>query len=331
MSLRIAFRAATAAVLVAAAIPSAATAGPVFSNLFVFGDSLVDAGNIRVVTNGAAPNPALGYFDGRFTNGPNYVDYISSAYFGQLNRPSLTGGTNFAYGGARIVSDTTDFIPDITPQLNQYKAASGNTADPNALYILNAGGNDVFAIGRFLQGQTNQLNPIGNVAGYMTAAVDTYANAVLTLNQLGARNILITGIPNSTTQIGLDLDAALQAKLDTLTLAPETNLFRFSYIDFFNRVAADPASLGLPPLDLQTSCIQAQAQATGCVGYFSFDGVHPTAAVQAAVYRDMVRQFGFGGVPEPASWAMMISGFGLVGAAMRRRPRVMPRVTVAFG
>jgi hypothetical protein len=28
-----------------------------------------------------------------------------------------------------------------------------------------------------------------------------------------------------------------------------------------------------------------------------------------------------GGVPEPASWAMMIAGFGLVGAAMRRRQR----------
>ncbi|OJV29380.1 MAG: hypothetical protein BGO24_03985 [Sphingomonas sp. 67-36] len=28
---------------------------------------------------------------------------------------------------------------------------------------------------------------------------------------------------------------------------------------------------------------------------------------------------GAGGVPEPATWAMMIAGFGLVGAAMRRR------------
>jgi choice-of-anchor C domain-containing protein len=32
-------------------------------------------------------------------------------------------------------------------------------------------------------------------------------------------------------------------------------------------------------------------------------------------------------VPEPASWAMMIAGFGLVGAMMRRRPSGMPRVT----
>lgn len=28
---------------------------------------------------------------------------------------------------------------------------------------------------------------------------------------------------------------------------------------------------------------------------------------------------GGGGVPEPATWAMMITGFGLIGVAMRRR------------
>jgi PEP-CTERM motif len=37
--------------------------------------------------------------------------------------------------------------------------------------------------------------------------------------------------------------------------------------------------------------------------------------------RDVVFSNGGGtpGVPEPASWALMIAGFGLVGAAMRRR------------
>jgi hypothetical protein len=28
------------------------------------------------------------------------------------------------------------------------------------------------------------------------------------------------------------------------------------------------------------------------------------------------------GVPEPAAWAMMLAGFGLVGSAMRRRSKV---------
>lgn len=31
------------------------------------------------------------------------------------------------------------------------------------------------------------------------------------------------------------------------------------------------------------------------------------------------------GVPEPATWAMLIAGFGLVGAAARRRQQVLPR------
>ena len=34
-------------------------------------------------------------------------------------------------------------------------------------------------------------------------------------------------------------------------------------------------------------------------------------------------------VPEPATWAMMLIGFGAVGAAMRRR-KSQPRVTVSF-
>jgi hypothetical protein len=29
-------------------------------------------------------------------------------------------------------------------------------------------------------------------------------------------------------------------------------------------------------------------------------------------------------VPEPATWAMMILGFGLIGGAMRRRIRTLP-------
>ncbi|HEV2569108.1 PEPxxWA-CTERM sorting domain-containing protein [Sphingomonas sp.] len=38
-------------------------------------------------------------------------------------------------------------------------------------------------------------------------------------------------------------------------------------------------------------------------------------------------QFGFANaVPEPASWAMMIAGFGLAGAATRRRRRMVPAI-----
>jgi outer membrane lipase/esterase len=58
------------------------------------------------------------------------------------------------------------------------------------------------------------------------------------------------------------------------------------------------------------------------VGIFSFDGIHPTAAIQAAGYHDMDQRFGLtsfqSAVPEPASWLMMIVGFALSGVALRR-------------
>lgn len=305
------------AVLFAAA-PAAAANPNSYSALYVFGDSLVDAGNLKTVLPSVAP-ASQGYFQGRFTNGYNYVDYINYQLFGTATAPSLRGGDNFAFGGARVVSDAKDTIPDLNPQITAYRATRGGAADPNALYILNAGGNDIFALGRFAAGDPTQLLPFTNASDYIDAIVNQYAGAVTTLNGLGARNILVTGIPNATVPLALQIEARLQARLDGLSLESGTNLYRFSYIDFFNRVASDPGSLGLPPLRTDRNCIELQAQATGCAGIFSFDGVHPTAAVQSALFRDVTRQFGLASVPEPQSWALMIAGFGFAGAALRRQ------------
>lgn len=51
----------------------------------------------------------------------------------------------------------------------------------------------------------------------------------------------------------------------------------------------------------------------GGQGYFQLDNINVGAAN--------------GGVPEPASWAMMLGGFGAIGAAMRRRRKA----AVSFG
>ena len=57
---------------------------------------------------------------------------------------------------------------------------------------------------------------------------------------------------------------------------------------------------------------------------FSFDGTNTRFTVETSNYLlGQNPQISFallgGGVPEPASWAMLIAGFGLVGAAARRR------------
>jgi len=123
-----------------------AAAAPLFSNLIVFGDRLTDTGNAHPGATGAgvpdpAP-PALGYFDGRLSNGPVWVDYLSQDLGFGLLEPRLAGGTNYSVGGARAVPNA-DPSPDFVEQIILYVAdLAGSAADPNALYVVNFGGND---------------------------------------------------------------------------------------------------------------------------------------------------------------------------------------------
>jgi outer membrane lipase/esterase len=113
-----------------------------YTSVTVFGDSLVDAGNLYIASGGTRPEPSLGYYQNRFTNGLDYSDLLSLDLFGVPTSPSLLGGGNFAFGGARII-DTADGIPDLQAQLGAFQL-SGRGVDPNGLYILNFGANDVF-------------------------------------------------------------------------------------------------------------------------------------------------------------------------------------------
>ena len=299
------------AVAVMTAAPSSAKRDTAkYTSLTVFGDSLVDAGNIRALGFGA--NPAQGYFQGRFTNGYDYTDLISQALFGTVTTASLNGGTNFAYGGAR--ASNTSAVPDLAEQLGLYSAylARGNAVDANGLYVLNFGGNDVF---------NAPADPTLKAAFLQQSAKD-YADGVQFLIDRGVRNVLLTGFPVLTDPASATAEGYLTTELARLRLDSDDTLLRFSYLDFFTRVGSDPTSLGLTPLRTDTTC-RAEGAATiaaGCPGIFSFDGTHPTAAVQAALFRDIDRQFGItASVPEPATWGMMIVGFGVVGGALRRR------------
>ncbi len=67
---------------------------------------------------------------------------------------------------------------------------------------------------------------------------------------------------------------------------------------------------------------------TGTVtfGYAALGGVLVTpllnrsASSSTQIGSDFTLTYNFAAVPEPASWAMLILGFGLIGGAMRRRP-----------
>lgn len=290
-----------------------------YTSVTVFGDSLVDAGNLYIANGGTRPDPKLGYFQNRFTNGYDYPDLLSIDLFGLPTTPSLAGGTNFAFGGARVV-DTGDGIPDLEAQISAF-TASGRPIDTNGLYILNFGGNDVFgAKGVF--GQEGAIGSFPTIDAYLRAAASQYVAGVQTLNDLGARNIFMTDFPLAGDPFTIAANGYLTAAIATLSLDADTDLLFYSLSDFNRRALTNSSSLGLPPQRADINCLEAGAQATGCVGIFSFDGVHPTAAVQAAGYRDINQRFSLTSVvPEPSTWAMMLVGFGLLSACLRYRRR----------
>ena len=307
----VAVTAAIAAAVLSA--PLAATPRP--SQLIVFGDSLVDAGNLDIAVGSDVFNPvSSGYFPGRFTNGPDYTDLLNQRLYGSYQTPALalTGGTNYAFGGARIV-DTGDTIPDLVAQLGLYTSFS--SVDPNALYIINLGGNDVFGL---------QANDIGSFtpASYAANLVATLTGAVQALDAAGAGHILVTGIPN-TTPTGFALDAQVEAGLDAIQPGlHNAELLRFSYLDFLTRLAADPLKFGVPAITQPGACFDSRTPVNGsidCSGFATVDGTHPIAQIQAAIFRQVAHITGVGAVPEPATWTMMIAGFFMVGTAVRRR------------
>ncbi|MGL4543814.1 MAG: SGNH/GDSL hydrolase family protein, partial [Polymorphobacter sp.] len=257
--------------LLAAAAALAFVAAPASSNQFyVFGDSLVDAGNIFVATGGTVPSPAQGYFQGRFNEGYDFTDYLQRGQTGVPTTASLLGGTNFAWGGARAMGPASGGVqvPGLPQQLGAYLAASGGVGDPNGIYVLNFGGNDVFGIN---SGDTGGLTPMQ--AGALV--VSNMVSAVTTLSSIGAGNILVMGIPNGDAT-GFAVDAALQSALDAVEPTLAANLFRYSYFGFYNRVLSNPASYGYPAnTDFSTPCIAARPVVNGsinCTGYFGFDG-----------------------------------------------------------
>ena len=119
---------------------SATAAASQFSQVVVFGDSLSDNGNISLATAPTLQPPF------RFTTNPGKVGIENVAsHLGFTLQPSLTGGTDYAWGGAGINNNspgTPGTVPTLTAQVNAYLGAG--KVDGNALYSIWGGANDIF-------------------------------------------------------------------------------------------------------------------------------------------------------------------------------------------
>ena len=116
-----------------------------------------------------------------------------------VNQP---GGTNFAIAGATDAATVTNgnignlnpngTLPSTVQQITNYLNSQQNhLANPQALYVIGSGGNDVtFARDNITTGLADQH-------AYLTAQANALAAAIINLQSKGAQHIIVNGLPNS--------------------------------------------------------------------------------------------------------------------------------------
>ena len=335
---------ASTALFIAASLPLAAQALPSYSNLFVFGDSLADSGNNALVFDALAGAPGVlrtstptsslvplipsyPYASNRYSNGPVWVEQLADK-LGLAALPSLAGGTNYAYGGARVGPANSGFPNSLVDQVSSYLLDSGGSASASALYVVEGGGNDARDV---LDAYVNG----GNYGSLIASYAANVAGIITSLTTAGARDILLWNVPDIgkipaiqaagagasglATGLVTAMNTALDAALATLPIPWPDGLHRFDAFTAFNDLYAQPGAYGFTDV---TSVCSAKVD---CIASpdtsFFWDGIHPTTAGHA-----LLAELSVAAIPEPGSLLLVIlSLLVLLGSRIRplRRVRVL--------
>jgi outer membrane lipase/esterase len=320
-----------AAALALAAAP--AFAGT-FSNTIFFGDSLTDSGfyrNFLIQPSPLVPPNPSNALVGRFTTNPGLVwsEYLAN-FYGTNAAPawSLTNtgtrvpgtGTNYAAGGATVVpgpgfppTPPTSFAPSLTTQVNAY--LGGGAADPNALYTVWGGANDLFFT---LNGATTPAQFLGSAAAQV--------GLVGALENAGARYILVPTMPDvGLTPFGLSQGAAGSAGITALVDAYNQTLFgglaqqnlRVIPLDTYHllhEISADPGAYGFNSATIPACAGTSLTCVSTGSGRAFADGVHPSTEAH-----QIIAQYAVSILEAPRQMALLPNSASMVGRSRAER------------
>ena len=190
-----------------------------FNSVVVFGDSLSDSGNIAQFYTPIARSYGFEIPAGTsFTTNPDPVwAEIVAQIFGSSAINSLAGGTNYSWGGACVnpsgPCENPVPVPTTEQQINQH--FSGGSADPDTLYMIWGGVNDISAIAK-----GNSSDPQGALDGVPEAAAGAYVDQIRDLQDAGARYVVVLNLPDAGKTINAQrAGAGAAAGLSALTSA----------------------------------------------------------------------------------------------------------------
>lgn len=325
---------------------SAASAVP-FTDVYIVGDSLSDSGNLSIAAADAAAAlppgsvpeipPVPPYFDGRFSNGPNFADLVA-ARLGFSAEPSLLGGNNYAYGGARTDNHPFDTLGgrDMLQQKDALLADNPGGLDGDALYIVFGGSNDLQNVLLFDEDPAVIIpNAVSNLFTILSDLAAEGAQRFLVPNGPSLSRVprileLEVFIPGITT-LADALSTTFNALLDDMLIdfgetAPGVEIVRFDVYGLLEEVANEPSAFNFtnatdrcftgddfdfaPPTLPDDVCDDPSS-------YLFWDGIHPSARGHQILAERALAALGI--VPVPGTAVLLL--LGLMGMQLVRRAK----------
>jgi outer membrane lipase/esterase len=274
-----------AAALLSAVLLAEPTSAQTYDRLVVFGDSLSDNGNAFRASGGRRP-PSPPYFQGRFSNGPVFSELLG---FQLSGFGTVTGSTNYAFGGAETVGPGRDGVPSLQDQINAYRAGGG-VFGPRDLVSLYGGANNLLNAFPQVGAAPNPSAAIQGIAGAAAADIGRLtsqvagagAGTILVANlpSLGAVPAFNTGPAAPLADLGaVTFNTALAAQLNGVAAATSANIIQFDVFRLTEAIRAQPLNFGFT--NTTQACLNATTGAVCATpdSFFFWDSVHPTAAV----------------------------------------------------
>jgi phospholipase/lecithinase/hemolysin len=254
------------ALLAAASFAGPAAADDEVLRLVIFGDSLSDTGNLFDLFG--IPGPPN--WQGRFSNGPVWVEELAA----QLGVPapvhSLAGGTNYAYGGAETGSGGFFGLLNMGGQVTRYLNTGPDPA-PGDLFVLLGGAND------FLNGQSNPAVPVANLSLRIQSLAAAGAQRFLIANlpPIG-QTPRFRGTPDEAVfdQLAVDFNDLYAQELTQLETSLGITVERLDLFVAFDEILADPAAYGLT--NVTDPAYDGSTIVPNPDEYLFWDDIHPT-------------------------------------------------------
>ena len=242
------------------AIPAAALSSD-FDTLVVFGDSLSDNGNLYAVSPDSVP--AVYYYQGRFSNGRVWAEYLAGSGFLDCTLDDR------AWGGAE--TDSTN-PPGLLNQVEDF--VTTETLPANALFAIWCGAND------FLGGGTDVAGSVANIASAMNDLADFGAQEMMVVNlpDLGATPRLVGTVDEAgATALSENFNATLATAITAFRLAHlNVRVYEIDSYAFLNAIIADPAAYGFTNATDVCPAYATENDFDNSAGYVFWDDIHPT-------------------------------------------------------